>query len=133
MGPSLSPGGAPLRQLSRDRGDIMARITKAQEKALSFSRFVARLEAINETEGRTYQDGRCSITDGSEFTRLANSAFRWGERNCNEDLSEAHQKRADNVDRKLDVLAEAYGFKVNWPGLWPRLMDSDGRDVYIPA
>ena len=111
----------------------MARITKAQERALSFSRFVARLEAINEADGVTYKDDRCAITDASELCRLAKSAFRWGERNCNEDLSEAQQKRADNVDRKLDVLAEAYGFKVNWPGLWPRLTDADGRDVYIPA
>lgn len=69
--------------------------------------------------------------DAAELVALARSAFRAGERETS-DYQLSATRRAANACKAFERKAESLGFKVDWPGLWPRLIGKNGHTYNVP-
>lgn len=67
----------------------------------------------------------------AELCRLAQRAFKAGERYCNSG-SDRDARNNERTGERFEIKAKSLGFEVSWPGLWPRLA-KDGQDVYLPT
>lgn len=71
-----------------------------------------------------------SPADAAELGRLANRAFKAGERHCNDGTEKSHKLELSRA-AEFKAAAAKLGFETEWYGLWPTLR-KDGRDVGIP-
>lgn len=89
--------------------------TKAMQAYIDFARFCASTNILP--------------MDAAIVCQLAARIQKIGAKDCNNGTDAADLHR-----RKLDELADALGFNVEYPGLWPTLIrQHDQREFIIPA
>jgi hypothetical protein len=69
-------------------------------------------------------------SQAAKLVRLANEAFKAGERACTEDSNYVRGNELSTA-AVFSKYTESLGFKVDWPGLWPSLT-KDGYEVFLP-
>lgn len=72
--------------------------------------------------------------DAAELVTLAQRAKRAGENYCNEGDRQGgkYERASELAQERFEEKANALGFSVTWPGLWPSLT-KDGQTVYLPT
>ncbi len=69
-------------------------------------------------------DQKVEARDAVELVVLANRAFS---------AAACGNNREQPAMERFVKKAKSLGFGVQWPGLWPSLLDKDGRTVYLPS
>jgi len=79
---------------------------------------------------RFCMEHKCEPRDVAELLAIAEAHKAAYERST-QDPDPRHAKRAERLSDQFDAKAQAMGFGVVWPGLWPHLTRG-GRDIHLP-